>query len=349
MKTLIWVSLGMLSALLFLNVMLSFYPVARGMAYMPVDLEHPIQSREMGEFTYSEGWNFRLTQHHQINEQGFPSSHNYETGRPNIAVVGNSYVESLMLPQDKNMQEQLHAMLGDNKAVYGFGLSGSHAGAYNAMSSWVVKKFHPEKLIVVLTEGDFNSADTPSTGHSYINVANHRCEIKRVDRAPDSFVLKEIKKTAIYSYLMQNLQLKQQFSRVSHQFFKGANLSSTLTQAKSQHIKELSACFLKRMREDTAMEKENIFFVVDADREAIHKDRAPRVMDITLFSMLAKQEGFTIIDMQDVFQRDYKEHGERFDFKPIDAHWNERAHKLAAQQLALAIQSTTTAQQLALR
>jgi hypothetical protein len=347
MKNLCALIFGVLFAFFLLNLILSFLPVTKGMRYLPVDQYHPIQSRDFGTYTYSEGWNFRLAQNSKINVQGFPAPYDYDSYQSNIILIGNSYIESLMLPHEQSMQAQLKTILNDGRAVYGFGLSGSHAGEYNAIASWAVKNFNPEWLVILFTENDFSDADQPSVGRSYISVDQHQCIIQTVERKSDSYFMRLVKQTNLYAYFMQNLQLNQQIPPSFFSSLTSPNSVSSYTKQDDHHIAELSHCFLNRLMADTNMLKEKIIFVLDGDRESIQQRKPSRKMDIHLFESIAKQNGFTVLNLQKNFEHDYRVNKKAFDFKPIDAHWNERAHRLAAQEVATWIKNAQSDEQVA--
>ena len=47
----------------------------------------------------------------------------------------------------------------------------------------------------------------------------------------------------------------------------------------------------------------------------------------------ARKIGSAVIDMLPVFVDHYKENGKRFEFYPVDAHWNALGHELVADEI----------------
>ena len=48
------------------------------------------------QYTYSSGWNLQNVHRGRINNYGYASPHDYVPGRGDVAVFGDSYIESLM-------------------------------------------------------------------------------------------------------------------------------------------------------------------------------------------------------------------------------------------------------------
>ena len=78
-------------------------------------------------------------------------------------------------------------------------------------------------------------------------------------------------------------------------------------------------------------------FLFDAERGDIY-DRTykPAAGTDTLqlkeyFFSRARQAGYHVVDMRPVFVSHYGRHRQRFDFTPVDRHWNWLGHQLAAE------------------
>jgi hypothetical protein len=98
------ITLSVTACLLFAEIVLRFLPVATGMWAMPVNAENPIfRFTPDREFLFSRDWNFSLINRGRINNDGFVNDENYAENdpRPLLAVVGDSYVEAAMVPNDK--------------------------------------------------------------------------------------------------------------------------------------------------------------------------------------------------------------------------------------------------------
>ena len=84
----------------------------------------------------------------------------------------------------------------------------------------------------------------------------------------------------------------------------------------------------------------NITFILDADRTDVYNNtNTNSYFNEMRDYMMSKAEsnGVNFIDMNEVFRADFKINKMKFEFE-TDGHWNERAHSLAAKQLAEWIQ-----------
>jgi hypothetical protein len=79
-----------------------------------------------------------------------------------------------------------------------------------------------------------------------------------------------------------------------------------------------------------------VTIILDADRNDVYQNTSTAgcFSDMRRFMIeSAIANNVSYIDMDLVFREDFSVFGESFEF-PADVHWNERAHRLAAQQLA---------------
>ena len=79
-----------------------------------------------------------------------------------------------------------------------------------------------------------------------------------------------------------------------------------------------------------------VTIILDADRNDIYQNKSTDSYfnDMRRFMIeSAIANNVSYIDMDPIFRADFSVFGERFEFR-TDGHWNKRAHRLAAQQLA---------------
>ena len=84
-------------------------------------------------------------------------------------------------------------------------------------------------------------------------------------------------------------------------------------------------------------ERNNTIFIISADRQHIYNKQIPKSLFFEhqrdYFITLAKQKGFKIIDLEEVFSENYKLNKRRFEFQ-YDNHWNSYAHNIVAEKIA---------------
>ena len=125
---LITICIGTFLPLFIAEGILQFLPVATGLHWEPVNETNPIVHFEPNrQFTYSQGWSLGLVQTRRTNNVGYVNDQDYlSTGpRPLIAVIGDLYVEAMMVAHRDTLQGRLEDQLADKARVYSFGASGA--------------------------------------------------------------------------------------------------------------------------------------------------------------------------------------------------------------------------------
>ena len=102
----------------------------------------------------------------------------------------------------------------------------------------------------------------------------------------------------------------------------------------SKHVVNL---FLEDILISSGLNSEKIIFILDGDRNGIynnHKNRRQSFFSemATYFKNNAIENGFSVVDMQEIFFNDYKNNIKKFEFE-VDGHWNEYAHRLVANEI----------------
>jgi hypothetical protein len=137
--------IGSLLPLLLLEIALQFLPVCKGPELAPVDSNNPVRHFVPGhEFTWSKGWLFEIVNSGRVNTSGFINDHDYtsESDKPLLAVIGDSYVEAIMVPFGESISGRLALAAGGNSRVYSFANSGSALTNYLDYASYARRNFH---------------------------------------------------------------------------------------------------------------------------------------------------------------------------------------------------------------
>ncbi len=111
-------------------------------------------------FTWSLGWNFAVIVHGRTNAQGFVADYDYDANAapPLVAVVGDSFVEALMVPFAETLTGRLQTMLGNGGRAYAFAQSGSPLSQYVAYVRHACDIYRPERVVVVVVGNDFDES-----------------------------------------------------------------------------------------------------------------------------------------------------------------------------------------------
>src|SRR5262245_62679314 len=127
------VAMGVLACLLVAEIALRFLPVATGFWAEPVNATQPVfRFSPNREFLFSRDWNFSLVNRGRVNNDGFINDEDYVESdpRPLLAVIGDSYVEAAMVPNEQTFYRRLANTLKGRGRVYSVGASGAPLSQY---------------------------------------------------------------------------------------------------------------------------------------------------------------------------------------------------------------------------
>ena len=130
---------GTLLCLVGLEAVLRTLPVSDALRTTAVNAENPIIRFEPGrEITWSRDWDFSLVNQVRFNNFGFVSDFDYDPDAtsPLLAVIGDSYVEALMVPFRETCAGRLRTHLEARSRVYAFGMSGAPLSQYLAFAEY---------------------------------------------------------------------------------------------------------------------------------------------------------------------------------------------------------------------
>ncbi len=88
------------------------------------------------EVVYSRDWNLSGVNRVRVNQQGFVNKYDYDADPPTpvLAVIGDSYVEAMMVPHEETLfgrlENDARSQYGDAFRVYSFAASGAQLSQY---------------------------------------------------------------------------------------------------------------------------------------------------------------------------------------------------------------------------
>ena len=344
------VLLSLLAMAALLEVLFRWLPVNEGLRGMPVDERNPVYRFAIHrEAVYSKGWNFSIVNHVKTNNYGFVNDHDYDSlaKTPLLAVIGDSFVEAVMVPFAHTGVARLSRVVGSAGRVYGFGTSGSSMSQYLAYARYVRDTFHPAGLAVVIVGNDFDESlrkykSEPGL-HYFADSPDGNLELIRLDR-PVPWWRDVLAGSALGMYLYVNLEIQEAWKRFAYrpgapmvgtQRFVG-NTAADASPARVADSDRAIDAFLKNLPEMSGLAPSRIALVIDGIRPELYDiSRLESVAD-TYFAVMrthlmerARERGFEVIDMQPAFMADYLRRRRRFEF-PDDNHWNATAHEVFA-------------------
>jgi hypothetical protein len=351
--SLIAILCGLALPVLTIEIALRFLPVSSVTGTMVVDHNNPILRFTPNQpFTFSEGWQFAIVNTGRINNYGFINDQDYtrhdEQGP--LIVIGDSYVEAIMVPYPQTVQGRLASLLKNKRKVYSMGISGAQLAQYLAFAQYAWAEFHPQEMVFVIVGNDFDESLTKyndQPGFHYFQEDSHSHDLKlvRKDYRP-SFAKRFLRNSALVRYLWGTVGIGHIPSIVSHMFddrvqYVG-NTAAGTTEERLVDSRKVVDRFFSELPRRIGLEKSHVLFVVDAMRPEIYSDSELSRASGSYFDVMreyfleqAKRNGYEAIDMQPRFISRHRQDGSRFEFA-LDAHWNGRGHEEVADAIASA-------------
>jgi hypothetical protein len=343
---------GLLVISVLLEIVLRFLPVCDGGHRLPVNEESPIFRFEPNRtYEWSAEWRFTMTNKIHVNNDGFISSIDYDPDAPGplIAVIGDSYVEALMVPYEETGQGRLQQALDGEARVYSFAIRGSPLSQYLAFAEYARDTYHPDAMVVVIVGNDFDESlmvyKSEPGYHYFVEGDDGRLELQLVDFSPSK--IKEIARhSALARYFMINLELmllpsrlKARFSRSDQATQYVGNTASDAGALRVSRSKGAVDAFLEQLPGRSGLAPSKILLVVDGIRPHLYDPALLQSVKGTFFDVMrdyiierGKEAGYEVVDMQPVFLAHFAQYGQRFEY-PIDSHWNSLGHELFFEEM----------------
>lgn len=341
MQFLCRVLLGILVALIAVEILLRFLPVSTSTEtnyyITPSIITYPAHH----EFVMATGWNLSDAHHFRSNNYGFLTRRDFLPNSNAVALIGDSYVEANMLAEDDRLGMQLEKKLG-NRPVYAFGGPGSSLLDYAERARFAQEHFGVRDFIFIIELDDVRQT---LCGSSNIHgpCLDPVTFALRSEAQPKKVSLAKmvLRKSALAQYMFSQLRFKPE------ELFKKlfANTSSEkiniplvpLHQLKAPESVESNAVdhvvsfFLSSLPKNS---DGRLMLVLDSHRDCLTGAEANRTPVRDRFKLLARQAGVEIIDTEPFFCDFFHATGFSLSVSPKDGHWNRLAHGLVADAIA---------------
>lgn len=343
-------ALSLVAFLLLLELGFRLLPVNEGLRGLSVDEQNPVfRFTPHRESVYSRGWNFSIVNRVRTNNYGFINDHDYDPAltTPLLAVIGDSFVEAVMVPFAQTGVARLADSVGAAGRVYGFGTSGSSLSQYLAYARYVRDTFHPTALTVVIVGNDFDESlrtykNEPGL-HYFAESPGGELTLTRLDR-PVPWWRDLVGGSSLAMYLYVNLEIRDVWKRFAYRPGQSAIsrprfVGNTAAEATAERVADSDRvidAFLRQLPGMAGLPVSRIALVVDAPRPELYDASALEAVSDSYFSIMrahlidrARAGGFEVVDMQPAFLADYAQRRLRFEY-PDDNHWNGTGHEVFA-------------------
>lgn len=338
---------GIAVTFLVLEITLRFLPVSSSTRTMAVDDSNPlIRYIPNQAFTFSKGWDFAIVNSGRINNYGFVNDQDYTKNddRP-LIVIGDSFVEAMMVPYQQTLQGRLAQLLKRKGKVYSIGMSGAQLAEYLAFAEYAWTEFQPRAIVFVVVGNDFDESLLKyrnDPGYYYFDetTGSHDLRLMRTDYHP-SLSKRLVRNSALARYLWLTVgvghipKLGPQKFETDLQYV--GNTAAYASEERLADSRRVVDRFFTELPRRVDVNKCRLLFVVDAMRPQIYSDLELIRASGSYFSLMrqyfmdaAGRNGHEVVDMQPRFISQYHRNGIRFEFA-TDGHWNGVGHQEAAE------------------
>ncbi len=298
-------------------------------------------------FVYSSDWRFSIVNRGRTNNVGFINDQDYDStaAGPLLGVVGDSYVEALLVPYDSSVQGRLAASVVGTGRVYSFGASGAALSQYLAMATDAARRFHPAGLAFVVVGNDFDESLLRYAGFPGLHVlvdSGGTFALRRIDYAAAS-ARGLVRRSALGRYLAWNLQARVRlyalWDAVRGTGKQAASVGNTAEIADSSRVRESRRAVdyvLEALPKRTGLSAGQMLFIMDGKRPQLYSDSGLVEARESYFELMrvylqhaAQTRGYEVIDLEPRFVTKNRGDGTRYEFE-TDGHWNSAGHAVAA-------------------
>lgn len=335
---------GLVIGALLLEGLLHLLPVNELLLMQPVNEEQPAMRFAPSRTSqWSKFADFSMTNMVRSNNYGFLNDQNYDSNgsTPLVTVIGDSFIEAVMVPYAETMHGRLADDLAGAIRVYSLAVSGAPLSQYLAYADWARREFHPEKMVFVVVGNDFDESLVKykrSSGLHFFRPVGGRFELERVDYTPGIGV-KVVTRSKLLMYLLTNVhifELVQQWIRPAKE---AAYVGQTDASANTERVADSMLAveeFFRRLPAASGLNPDDICFVIDGMRPHLYSSAGLKAAQESYYDIMRKgfmksalEQGYKVVDMQPRFVADFIANGKAFEY-PRDGHWNGYAHGLAA-------------------
>jgi len=330
---------------------LRFLPVSESPETTPVDSANPvIRFVPNRSYVTSIGARLERPTRHRTNNAGWMSERDYDSTltTPLMAVIGDSYVEALVVPPSSAMQARLADAAGPAHRVYAFAMSGWPLSQYLRVGEYVRGAYKPTALVIVVVGNDFDESllryRVSRWGLNFFaEHAGDSLVLTRADDLPKPWYW-FVRRSALFRYLRYNVHLNASPRALIDLVRRSPSqddqyVGNVVRSASPERIALSQRAvdqFLRELPERSQLPRDKIVLVVDGMRPELYDSAALARNANSYFGRMreyfisrGRESGYDVVDLQPIFSSHYRAHGQRFESRN-EAHWNVVGHAVAA-------------------
>jgi hypothetical protein len=322
---LIALACGIGTAFIGLELLMQLLPVKNDRQFAANDISQPVIRGTASSIIEPIDWKFSQTYRRRVNNYGFVDDGDYQPNSPHVAVIGDSYIQSAMLPYQDSLQGKLSKKIGSKLPVYSFGTPVYPLSGYLGTAEYIDREFQPKAYIFLLTKSDLIESLQPQQGTYFLESPNGKLNFKKAKIFQGKVITS---KSALHRYLHQQIYFNPQkiFSFWNRNPPAKPKLSTTTYEQVSRRMLDLFAT-------KTKVTPKNTIFIIDSDREAMYNKSTPDRDELSIFKRIGIERGYTVVDTQDLFADYYRRTNKKVDFMPTDFHWNAPGNQLVVDRI----------------
>jgi hypothetical protein len=312
---------GIIASFLSLELLMQLLPVKTDRQFAANNITQPVIRGTVSSIIEPIDWKFSQTHRRRINNYGFVDEHNYQPNSAPVAVIGDSYVQSGMLPYQDTLQGKLSSKIGNKVPVYSFGTPIYPLSGYLGTAEYVDRVFKPRAYIFVLTQGDLIDSLKPQEGTYFLDNPHGKLRFKD---AKVSGIKRLANNSALFRYMYQQIYFNHEniFPQQLNHNPSGKSKPTIAT------YEQISRRLLDLFGSKTKVRPQNTIFIIDSDRKSMYDRSIPDRDELSTFKRIGIERGYQVVDTQDLFNNYYQRTQKKLDFLPTDFHWNASAHQL---------------------
>ncbi len=334
-KIVLWLA-GVACFVLLLELLFRVLPVSSstetGYYTDPLILTYPPHHT----WTMSTGWDLRNPQRLQANLQGYVADRDFLRNENAVALIGDSFIESSMLPASERPGAQLARALG-SRPVYAMGNPGTALLDYAERIRFAHENFGVRDFVVFMERGDVKQS---LCGSGNVNgpCLDAQTLVPRKELLPPPGLIKRIfRHSALLQYLFGQLKFSPQkiWAQAFPSAHKPAPPANPVLEKVPMFVDAVSTTFFARIKPHLTGK---LIIVIDSDRRGIAHGQIKPDIERARFIDLARAAGATVVDTQTLFQAHFAQSPLSLEVGPYDGHLNMLGVALVVNAAAKALQ-----------